>query len=99
MLAQKFRHRSGDKEKEQLCPGTIPPSLHQARPVISSEAENLLFLRFFLASLPHLLLCFVLLSASVSQWRSYSFSSSRRRLVCARDTGISLARLSFILSM
>jgi hypothetical protein len=29
----------------------------------------------------------------------YSFRSSRRRLVWARETGISLARLSFILSM
>jgi len=29
----------------------------------------------------------------------YSFSNSRRRLVCVRETGISLARLSFILSM
>src|SRR5580693_4118695 len=31
--------------------------------------------------------------------RHYSFSNSRRRLVCARETGISLARLSFIFSM
>src|ERR1700722_704797 len=30
---------------------------------------------------------------------SYSFNNSRRRFVCARDTGISLARLSFIFSM
>jgi hypothetical protein len=31
--------------------------------------------------------------------RHYSFKSSRKRLVCARETGISLARLSFIFSM
>src|ERR1700677_2579349 len=34
-----------------------------------------------------------------STLRHYSFSNSRRRLVCARETGISLARLSFIFSM
>lgn len=38
-------------------------------------------------------------NASVFRSPNYSLNSSRRRLVCARETGISLCRLSFIFRM